>query len=1003
MSASHLRSPRAGFALLITITLLAFVVLLLVGLATYTRVETAIAGNTQRQAQARQNALLALDVALAQLQKHAGPDQRVTATAESFGGVAGTKYFTGVWDNTNPTAAPVWLVSGSENGLIDPKIAPATARRAELVGAKTSGVANDVVATLQDLTTVGVPGQNGSATIGRYAWWIGDQGVKAPVGLGDNTAAITYAPYDSAELRSRIRQQISLGASPTQFEPRSDPFIKNVTASSQLAFLKTSTGASLGLTALQQNYHAWSANNFAVLANIRLGGLRQDLSIDPTLLGAAYAAWCDYPTYTDYSSPGTAGVPSYAANSPARRVKMQPAAVGVGAVHSISPVLAECGLSFNIRTQSSGIGAPLEVRARWYVSLWNPYTTALLLEKQMRLEVSGLPDPVNFTVTVSPTSGGGAPSITTIPIPLYALFQDVTHPTWRFPLHLGWDETQVANQPDMQAWLPGRVYTWISTEHSLTPTPPGGLIGAFYTTNFGSIAGQGDTRNYNATLPTSSGSATSSVSFSGPIQLVAKLYRNDSDPTPLATFNAPAFIAVPTTDASQAAGAKNYQFGFIFRLFESGHVDVGDKGAWLTASSAVDVRSSSVPSNSFRLDPAKADDPAQYQTTLDFNDSKYLLDRTQGKTPSMSYNEDVPLFELPRAPLLSVGQLQHLALDQRRPFSIGNSWGSGARLNGINVDELFDRFYFSGLVAGVVPPTVNGSLLLPNPLLKVIPRLSGSGAAVTPADLQSAPNAQSSKFLLQGGAFNLNSINPAAWAAVLRAVRFPAPASFTYLNADAATGTADDASIAAAPTDEAQFFRFSQSAQETFKAEPGLATGSGTSPARTELFRQGMKTLAAPRVADLATKITDAIKLRQSASGPFRSLEEFLNPAVTGGSSLLEQAIAAVPEINADAAGNPIEFSSQFLTQGDIMTALAPVLFPRSDTFVIRTYGEAVNPATGATEGRAWCEATVQRVPEYFDKTQPEETAPADLNSLNQTYGRRFKVVSFRWLTRSDI
>jgi hypothetical protein len=26
-----------------------------------------------------------------------------------------------------------------------------------------------------------------------------------------------------------------------------------------------------------------------------------------------------------------------------------------------------------------------------------------------------------------------------------------------------------------------------------------------------------------------------------------------------------------------------------------------------------------------------------------------------------------------------------------------------------------------------------------------------------------------------------------------------------------------------------------------------------------------------------------------------------------------------------------------------------------------------VNPATGVTEGKAWCEATVQRIPEYFD------------------------------------
>jgi hypothetical protein len=85
------------------------------------------------------------------------------------------------------------------------------------------------------------------------------------------------------------------------------------------------------------------------------------------------------------------------------------------------------------------------------------------------------------------------------------------------------------------------------------------------------------------------------------------------------------------------------------------------------------------------------------------------------------------------------------------------------------------------------------------------------------------------------------------------------------------------------------------------------------------------------------------------------------------------------------------------------MTALAPVLFARSDTFVVRTYGEAVNPATNATEGRAWCEAIVQRVPEYLDRSQPEQTQPADLNPVNQTHGRRFKVMSFRWLTRADI
>src|SRR5262245_46227197 len=92
-------SQQRGFALLMTVTLLAFIVVLLPGLAVYTRVETSIAGNTQRQAQARENALLAMNVALGQLQQHAGPDTRVTATAANFGGINGTRQYVGVWSS----------------------------------------------------------------------------------------------------------------------------------------------------------------------------------------------------------------------------------------------------------------------------------------------------------------------------------------------------------------------------------------------------------------------------------------------------------------------------------------------------------------------------------------------------------------------------------------------------------------------------------------------------------------------------------------------------------------------------------------------------------------------------------------------------------------------------------------------------------------------------------------------------------------------------------------
>ena len=95
-----------------------------------------------------------------------------------------------------------------------------------------------------------------------------------------------------------------------------------------------------------------------------------------------------------------------------------------------------------------------------------------------------------------------------------------------------------------------------------------------------------------------------------------------------------------------------------------------------------------------------------------------------------------------------------------------------------------------------------------------------------------------------------------------------------------------------------------------------------------------------------------------------------------------------------------------WLSQGDVLQPLAPHLSARSDTFIIRTYGDVRNPATGEVEGRAWCEATVQRLTEFVDPAQGPATArfgPGALNADNLRFGRRFTVVSFRWLGPSDI
>ncbi len=117
------RNRERGFALILTISLLTFLILLLVSLAALTKVEFEIDRNSQAFARARQNALLGLDTAIGQLQRHAGPDQRVTARAEildadrstpEMEGVASPNW-TGVWDSTSIAGGPqTWLVSGNE-------------------------------------------------------------------------------------------------------------------------------------------------------------------------------------------------------------------------------------------------------------------------------------------------------------------------------------------------------------------------------------------------------------------------------------------------------------------------------------------------------------------------------------------------------------------------------------------------------------------------------------------------------------------------------------------------------------------------------------------------------------------------------------------------------------------------------------------------------------------------------------------------------------------------
>ena len=92
-----------------------------------------------------------------------------------------------------------------------------------------------------------------------------------------------------------------------------------------------------------------------------------------------------------------------------------------------------------------------------------------------------------------------------------------------------------------------------------------------------------------------------------------------------------------------------------------------------------------------------------------------------------------------------------------------------------------------------------------------------------------------------------------------------------------------------------------------------------------------------------------------------------------------------------------------WVTQADVLQVIGPSIAARSDTFRIRTMGEA-RDGSGNVIATAYCEAIVQRQPDYVDASsnQTHERGGA-LTDTNQTYGRKFEIVSFRWLSPNEI
>lgn len=204
-----------------------------------------------------------------------------------------------------------------------------------------------------------------------------------------------------------------------------------------------------------------------------------------------------------------------------------------------------------------------------------------------------------------------------------------------------------------------------------------------------------------------------------------------------------------------------------------------------------------------------------------------------------------------------------------------------------------------------------------------------------------------------------------------------------------------------------------------------VAEGNGAGNLPEPAQWVGRRELTEGEIELLVTAITREIRKR----GPFLSLADFVNRRV-GTDKNLARAGAIQSALDSDFAGINKRFTSGgravgaaasrfafkeaeegaisqgipgIVKQADILTPIAPILSARSDSFIIRGYGEAVD-GSGKVTARAWCEAVVERDRNFVDPVANRPTAATTtLNPINAKFGRRYDIVSFRWLSATEV
>ena len=1063
---------RRGFALVVALSLMAFMLVLVVTLLSLMEVETRSASNGLELQKAREGARMALDMAIAQLQEHAGDDERVTARADiTVATTTEATHWAGVWDSniTNPsyTTAPTfltWLVSASDT--IDPQVIGSANvvlnenNSLELVGDDSVSNADESIRA----PIINILDANGN-TSSRIAWWIGDEGTKAsvaqlpmfPDGNRPTPNYIFDASRNSLQTMLTTTQGLEEVFRFNTYNRFTSSAIQRIDRVTNIKQLFDPIGLNLNWPSpiREESFHTLTPMSLGVLAGTTPNtGLMEDLSLFSNSIsidGASLASRSALQNYLNDAA-GRALATDGEMLDPVlllqRSVSMKETGSPSGGdiVNAVAPVLTNFMMAFAVYEKRGQTSGDTLLRMHFFCELWNPYTSSLFMKEdtgntnlddlELELEITGLPKVV---VQVVETNISG--NVTILKqgdeIDLQTILGDSGLAGNPVIIRLKYDTNE--------SWLPGMTKNWTGIQEDISNPD------RYYSSQ--TVSSEDDTSETTQksdwndptyTLGDTAGFETGVSRTSSDLQkpvitppeydsiriVTSNPTGNNPPPSNTLVVKVYSFNTVTNTRGlllaqlddvvyspletaalevnDTAMGKANFGFHFILKGPDSSSPNYY-RGDWILEG---DPRSSNW-LNSYtpvingiipQITPASPE--VLFEDTIDISKPRRLFDRSDGSgNYYKSLWQDSPLFEVPRERILSLASLQHLHFYNERPFKVGNSWGDDT---GINTLSWFDKYFLSGLSPNDDLDDFEQHRSFPNPML-----ISYEYADADSFGDESTSVAQKA---LVANRFNINSTSVEAWKAVLGGLRindwgyleyaeskpYPSelPTRSTYTNTDPING---DSRVAL-------FARFSDSLHETFDAPE---TPDAAAP--SEFYRRGCRFLNTAQIGILAQQIVNRIRTRGT---PFLSMEQFLSNPSTDNQSLLEEAIeSTVFTINDPAFSNSIQqwdrswettgvvdddsdrididhFSPGFLTQADIMTAIGPMLAPRSDTFKIRARCQTLSPFnSNEVIGDATIEAVVQRVPDPVD--------PDD--DINDSINRKFKIMSVRWLTADEI